>query len=143
MSISELDRAEMGVREATDRADRLRKAGRADLADLAEGLVTARKAVVDALRKALDAEREAGAAEEAHAAALKNLDRATAAREERRQRLARLADQLAQAEKELEAPAVVSMPRKGSKGTPTHGTQAIDAPPPAKKSSSDAKAVKP
>lgn len=139
--LTEVERAEMSVRDASDRADRLRAAGRPDLAKVAEDLVAARRGALDELRAATASEGEATTAESAHAEALKLLDRATSAREERRQRLARLADQLAQAEKELEAPAIVSMPRKAVKSL---AAAPIDAPPVSKSAKgSGAKGAKP
>jgi len=139
---AEVDRADVGVREGVAWADRLRSANRPDLAKLVDDLVAARRAGVDALRKAVDSERDAATAEEAHAEALKGLDRTSSAREERRQRLARLADQLAQAEKELEAPVVVSMPRKGGRALAATSA-AVDAPQSRKRSPADAKGSKP
>ena len=121
----EVARANAAASEAAERADRLRKAGREDLAKLADELAEARRAVVRELERAQAAEDEAARAEEAHAEALRDLDRATAAREERRQRIARLADQLAQAEADLKEPPVVSMP-KGKKGAAPKGV-ALDA----------------
>ena len=70
---------------ATHLADRLRAAGRPDLAKVAEDLVAARRGALDELRAATASEGEATTAESAHAEALKLLDRATSAREERRQ----------------------------------------------------------
>jgi len=139
--LTEVERAEMSVRDASDRAERLRAAGRPDLAKVADELVVARRGALEELRVATASEGEATAAESAHAEALKLLDRATSAREERRQRLARLADQLAQAEKELEAPAIVAMPRKGVKPA---SAAPIDAPPSSKSAKgSGAKGAKP
>ena len=121
----EVARANAAVVDATERADRLRKAGREDLAKLADDLAEARRTVVRELERAQAAEEGASRAEEAQAEALRELDRATAAREERRQRVARLADQLAQAEADLKEPPVVSMP-KGKKGAAPKGV-ALDA----------------
>jgi hypothetical protein len=121
----EVARANAAATEAAERADRLRKAGREDLAKLADDLAEERRAVAREIERAHGLEGEAARAEEAHAEALRELDRATAAREERRQRVARLADQLAQAEADLKEPPVVSMP-KGKKGAPPKGV-ALDA----------------
>ncbi len=118
-------RANAAAAEAAERADRLRKGGREDLARLADELAEARRGLAADLERAQAAEDEASRAEESHAAALRDLDRAAAAREERRQRIARLADQLAQAEADLKEPPVVSMP-KGRKGPAPKGV-ALDA----------------
>ena len=139
--LTEVERAEMSVRDASDRADRLRAAGRPDLAKVADELAAARRGALEELRVATLAENDAAAAESAHAESLKLLDRATSARDERRQRVARLADQLTQAEKELETPAIVSMPRKGGKAL---ASPPIDAPASQKPSrASTTKGVKP
>jgi hypothetical protein len=122
---TELARAHASAAEAADRAEALRRAGRGDLAKLAGELAEGRRVAAQELERARAAEDEAAKAEEAHAAALRELDRATAAREERRQRIARLADQLAQAEADSKEPPVVSMP-KGKKGAPPKGV-AVDA----------------
>lgn len=117
---AEVARAGEAVVEAAERASRLRRSGRADLAAIADEVVEARRAVHREVEAAVSAEGAAARAEEAQGAALRELDRAAAAREERRQRLARLADQLAQAETELREPPVVAMP-KGRRGPPPKG----------------------
>lgn len=114
----EVQRATEGAREAKERAERLRKAGREDLAKLADELAEGRRAVAEETERAIAAERDASEAEEAQLEALKQLDRATAAREERRERLARLADQTAQAESEAKAPNIVSMPKARRSSAP-------------------------
>jgi hypothetical protein len=121
----EVQRASEGAREARERADRLRKGGREDLAKLADELAEARTVVAAEAERTIAAEREASEAEEAQLEALKQLDRATAAREERRERLARLADQTAQAEGEAKAPVIVSMPkaRRSSPARPSTSTK--------------------
>ncbi len=116
---SEAQRAADGVRDATERAARHRTAGREDLASLADALADARRRLSEEIDRALAAEREATEAEEGHLEALKHLDRSTATREERRDRLARLADQIAQAETEARAPAIVSMPKTRKTGVRT------------------------
>ncbi len=115
----EESRSEALAQEARERADRLRKAGREDLARLADDLAELRQAVAIEVGQAVAAEGAARAAEEAQAKGIERLDRARAGRDERRQRLARLADQLQQAERELEVPPVVSMP-KVRKSVPPH-----------------------
>lgn len=121
----EVVRANATAVEATERANRLRAGGRDDLAKLADELADERRALARDLERAAGLEREAARAEEVHAESLRELDRAAAAREERRQRIARLADQVEQAEADRRDPRVVSMPTQ-KKGANPKGI-ALDA----------------